>query len=108
VLSVTDAAAALNECRRVIKTEGAILVSDIYDPAARSGVYSKAHWLALFEEAGFCRTIFEDHTQALRNFVAQLIWRGHSLEDFKASAACAVPEKPGYFTLIAQNGKVQS
>ena len=77
-----------------------------------SGAVSQDEVIARVTAQGFAVRLWEDHTQALKVFTAQLIWAQGSLQQFwcrataRANAAdiqAAVAEaKPGYYLLIAQ------
>jgi arsenite methyltransferase len=117
---------ALAEFRRVLRSDGYLMLSDIYarNPAGVDalhslplnsclcGAVSRAEIIDRVEAAGFKVRLWEDHTQALNAFAAQLIWSNGSLQQFWCRAAsrttatdvqsAIVQSKPGYYLLIAQ------
>ncbi|MCC7447684.1 MAG: methyltransferase domain-containing protein [Anaerolineae bacterium] len=117
---------ALAEFWRVLRVNGYLILSEMYArnpgsvPALRrlpvdsclSGAVSQDEVTARVTARGFAVRLWEDHTQALKIFTAQLIWAQGSLQQFwcrataRADAAdiqTAVAEaKPGYYLLIAQ------
>jgi arsenite methyltransferase len=114
---------ALQECHRVLKAGGRIIVSDLYArnpagaPSLRSlsapsclrGCTSRDRLMADFVGAGFAIDLWEDHSYLLRKLVFELVWSCGSLEKFwslttgvdSVQAARSVKEsRPGYFLLI--------
>ena len=132
-LSVTqDVDKVLEECRRVLKPAGRLLVSDVYarNPdgvpdlkglpveCCLTGAVCREEWTLRLEAGGFEVTLWEDHSAALREFAARLILSGFSMDVFghcrsntikdeaaaKAQAAL-YKGRPGYFLLIAQKAE---
>jgi SAM-dependent methyltransferase len=115
-----DTDCAIRECWRVLKPGGKLAISDLYvrNPAGvenlRRLTFGSCVRGALTKEdllsrlGGFDLMLWEDHTQALKAFTAQLIFTYGSFEQFWCSSACASPSlaitqaKPGYCLLIAQ------
>jgi arsenite methyltransferase len=117
---------ALREFLRVLRAGGYLILSDLYarNPAGVDalqrlpidsclcGAVSPAEVIDRVETAGFKVVRWEDHTQALNAFAAQLIWANGSLQQFwcratsRADAAdiqtALAQAKPGYYLLIAQ------
>lgn len=66
----------LRECARSLKPSGRLIISEVVlktGPAAGTvGPRTADGFLELFSDAGFCSLITEDHTNALRTFVAEL------------------------------------
>jgi len=117
---------ALAEFWRVLRVNGYLILSDMYarNPASvsalcrlpidscLSGAVSQDEVMARVTAHGFAVRLWEDHTQALKVFTAQLIWAQGSLQQFwcrataHASAddiqAAVAESKPGYYLLIAQ------
>lgn len=130
-LSVTkNAAGVLRECSRVLKPSGLLIVTDVYarNPEGVPGVLglpleccltgavSKEEWVSRLETAGFELVVWEDHTKALKEFAAQLIFSYGSLETFWCRSQKSAPKeeikeagrvvskaRPGYFMMIARN-----
>jgi arsenite methyltransferase len=117
----------LEECFRVLKSPGTIILTDIYarNPAqlaklrelpVQSCLRGALDKNQLFDEcsaAGFDAVSFEDHSYLLKDFAVQIIWAHGSLDRFWAEAGgCCVspPEtrraiheaRPGYFLLIGR------
>jgi arsenite methyltransferase len=131
---VRDRARALQECHRVLKPLGRMIVTDIYarNPAAlpelRSlpihsclrGALDKNQFFDEWSAAGFANGLFEDHSEMLRDFAVQMIWSCGSLEPFWSGTAgcdadsgqrrCAVLQaRPGYFLLVGSKaGRMSS
>jgi arsenite methyltransferase len=121
-----NSARALAEFWRVLRSNGYLILSDIYarNPAGAdalhdlpldsciSGAISQAAIIDRVEAAGFKVALWEDHTTALNAFAAQLIWSNGSLPQFWCRATSRADagdiqlaiarSKPGYYLLIAQ------
>jgi ubiquinone/menaquinone biosynthesis C-methylase UbiE len=129
-LSVMKSTArALAEFWRVLRPGGFLLLSDVYarNPEAitalrrlpidscLSGAKSRAEVIEQVGAQGFTIKLWEDHTQALKVFAAQLTWANGSLRQFWCRAtsradasdiqAAIAQSKPGYYLLIAQKEK---
>jgi arsenite methyltransferase len=131
ILSITrDPERVLGECRRILKNNGRLVLSDLYltNPSEVNAVRSLpsncclAHAMTRDELLGklnahdFQLTFWEDHSPALKAFIAQLIFSYGSAERFWWRAAqdngdpanlqkikeAITRVKPGYFLLIAQ------
>ncbi|MBN1261687.1 MAG: methyltransferase domain-containing protein [Anaerolineae bacterium] len=115
---------ALGEVHRVLQPEGRFILSDLFTPemapdahptppesrlhgclgGARSRSTIEAHLTA----HGFTLLHWEDHTPALRQFAARLVWEHGSLAAFWAcagapeAAIAAFPARPGYFLAVAK------
>lgn len=124
-----DVESVLDECARVLKPRGLLIVHDVYarnpDAGERprrlpvrsclDGAASRREWLARLEGGGFAVAVWEDHSRALIEFAAKLIFSDDSREIFPRLFAGA-PEtgqgraiqcgvslvKPGYFLAIAR------
>ncbi|MFH0821198.1 MAG: class I SAM-dependent methyltransferase [Pseudomonadota bacterium] len=124
---VRDREAVLNECRRVLRPNGAFVVTDLYarNPEAiqalkgldqRScvqGAHDKRQFTRECSTAGFGLKCFEDHSRLLRDFAARIIWTYGSLDGFWTETCgerCdlgrlnqAVREaQPGYFLYVGR------
>jgi SAM-dependent methyltransferase len=122
-----DLAMVLSECFRVLKAGGRLIVSDVYSrtpdtaetsimpqSCCLSGALSREEWISTIQAHGFHLTLFEDHSIALKEFAAMLIFTHGSLEGFWQKTSCSPPReaqrinraaktmKPGYFLLIAE------
>lgn len=105
---LADPLTTLRGCWRALKPGGALLFSDLFlrshtaeaaggghaDSEARlmgasclSGARPAAQWQGLLAQAGFFLHHFEDHSPALRELIARLIWYG----DADAPAAVFPP-----------------
>lgn len=125
-----DAERVLAECFRVLKPGGRLLASDVYarkpDGAREAatlpfecclaGAVSEEAWLARVRGAGFEPEVWEDHSRALKEFAARLVFAYGSLEAFWSrfgraaespeivrEVQCAVAAaRPGYFLMVAR------
>ena len=108
--SLLEPYAALAEFARVMKTGGTLLLSDLYSRSkgGRMGalrVHSKEEFGALLTRYGFDLRFFEDHTDALKSFLAQqIIECDHNWlhEEFGEAIGRMQPIKCGYCLLIAR------
>ncbi len=120
---------ALQEFARILQPSGYLILNDFYarNPAGMAairylpvdsclgGALPQADIIQRIEWHGFKVNTWEDHTDALRIFMAQLIWQHGSMQQFwcRASSqaddpiqiqAAMTQAKLGYFLLIAQKG----
>ncbi len=98
--AMEDVDTALSECFRILKYGGLLLVHDVYARALHgharlqnltvkcclTGAVSKEEWVERFERRGFSVTLWEDHSRALKEFAARLIFSAGSLEMFWSSS----------------------
>jgi ubiquinone/menaquinone biosynthesis C-methylase UbiE len=123
---MADIDTALNEFNRVLRASGALIASDIYARCADGLAEARQLPLACclgramprdwfiekVERAGFQVTLWEDHSQALRQLAVQIImthgsmasfWQRVIQDDTPASRVqkTLMRVKPGYFLLIA-------
>ena len=131
-LSVTEKVEeVLGECWRVLKPGGLLIVNDVYarNPggvaAVRTlpmecclvGAVSRDEWASRMEGSGFQVKLWEDHSLALKEFAAQLVFSYGSLEAFWCRSRTGARQDeiretqrvvaralPGYFLMIAQRG----
>lgn len=121
-----DQKQALREFYRVLKSNGRLVISDIYirNPEEMAGlrrlpVYgclggarTKAESEELLDSSGFKIVLWEDHSKHLAVFVADLILAGGSPDIFWGSLDCGLDNckdirttikkaRPGYFLLVA-------
>lgn len=124
-----DVQKVLDECSRVLKREGSLLVHDVYarNPLGEAGLrglpvkscltgaVSRKEWIERLEGRGFSVTFWEDHSRALKEFAARLILSHGPLETFwrrsmstpeieqgrqiQSAVSCA---RPGYFLAVAK------
>lgn len=102
VLSATSTGEALAECARVTTPSGLLLISDVFDMGKSEGAFSRAWWAARLEVAGFYQTHYDNRTQDLHHFAAQLLCDSGSLDSVLDCPAYELPKKPGYFALVAR------
>ena len=98
-----DVEKVLKECSRVLKRHGLLLVHDVYarnphvGAALRrlpvecclSGAASRQEWIERLEGRGFEVAVWEDHSSALKEFAARLIFSHGSLETFRRASGSA-------------------
>lgn len=107
VLSLVDTpATAMQECWRILKSGGRMLLTDMIAASAMRKSGQSCHERALprvametlFAGAGLSIRTFEDHTAALRELAAKLVWYGQaSRKDF---CACGI----GYGLWVLEKG----
>jgi len=110
-------AATLAECRRVLRPGGRLAVTDLFVrvddvgrtplPGCMDGMMSRHAILAAMADAGFAVRRWEDHSDVLKSFMAQLIFSGRGTEALwfgngSAYSAALRACRPGYFLLIAE------
>lgn len=122
---MSDVDKALGECFRVLDHDGVLLVHDVYarNPAGLrevpltsclAGAVSQEKWTQRLEGSGFTLLFWEDHSRALKEFAARLIFEHGPLEtlwgcpantpgkDLGAPVHSALSSaKPGYFLAVA-------
>ena len=105
------------ESYRVLMPGGKICLHDLYatsqatqleavQTACFKHLFSAATWQQQAEQAGFKVVAWQDKSEYLRGYFAQLIWAGLSRKDIDSlfcPANCSIGEfKPGYMLLVAQ------
>ncbi|BBO75707.1 SAM-dependent methyltransferase [Desulfosarcina widdelii] len=114
-----DSVSALDGFHRVLKPGGHLVVADLYwracdrtamQPKASlggclAGAVDRRTLVRRIENAGFDIDVWEDHSEALKQLAAQLVWAGISLTDWWGvdcfSGACNNDRRPGYCLMIA-------
>lgn len=71
----------LNTCRRLLRPQGALLLTDVYArgiPMCTGGLLGDLHTqeqlVAALTQAGFVLQTFEDHSQAVEELRLQMVW----------------------------------
>ncbi len=118
--------ACLQELFRLLKPGGKLLVSDVYirndcelgerskfaQGSCLSGATTQTNALNLLEKCGFRVSIWEDHSQLLKDFAVRWILENGSMKEFwnlmssgRRAKACLndwIPaSRPGYYLLVA-------
>lgn len=115
-----DAASALKGFYRVLRPGGHLVVADLYwrtpdetvsiQPTAAgggclAGAVDRHTMVTRIEAAGFEIGLWEDHSDALKQLAAQLVWSGVSLTDWWGidctSGSCHSDRRPGYCLIVA-------
>jgi SAM-dependent methyltransferase len=97
----------LTEAMRVLKSRGRLVISDLYfRNSGQSGfLLNRSQWQKTITEAGFTVLIFEDKSDGIAEFAAQLLWQ-HGRAELEELCGCGMEELKaghcGYFLLIAQ------
>jgi len=107
-LSQMDAChSVLTEARRVLKNEGKLVISDLYfrNEGMGGSLPSRSEWQKTITDAAFTVLRFEDKSDGIAEFAAQLLWQ-HGSAGTKELCGCDMEELKaghcGYFLLIAQ------
>ncbi len=112
---------ALRGCRRTLRPGGALLLSDLFrhgdmleeggaslappESGCLAGARSRAVWEGLLVRAGFVPRCFEDHSRALVEMAARLLWYGADAAPEWLRGGCACGGRRGavgYGLWIAQ------
>lgn len=118
---IGDASRALSEFRRVLIPRGWLIMSDVYarnpgglaalrclpPEACLWGALAEPQLITLVQDCGFEIVLWEDHSNALKTFVAQWIFTHGALPPFWGCASSdqqymLSQSKPGYFLLMAR------
>lgn len=127
---IQDHRAALDECYRVLKPGGRIILSDVYarNPEGVSrlrnlplncclrGAMGLDDLKAVVRSAGFEVELLEDHSERLKEFAVNLVWHFGSMADFWKLADGPLPgndeipeaihdSRPGYCLLIGRKNR---
>lgn len=115
-----DSASALKEFHRVLKPGGHLVVADLYwrtkdETVSRlpagvggclKGAVDRQTMVRRIETAGFDICLWEDHSDALKNLAAQLVWAGVSLNAWWGvdctADVCHGGRRPGYCLVIGR------
>jgi SAM-dependent methyltransferase len=104
---VNEPAGCFAEFGRVVKPGGWLVMNDLYTRVAESShpvaALSKADLIDMIEASGFKIWVWEDHTDELRRYAAQLLWAGQSLARFDRRGSGLA--RPGYYLLVARKCK---
>lgn len=125
---VMDIERVLTECRRILKSEGLLLISDLYlrsqglqaEPQDSSynsclrGVVSRQLIEQRIQAGGFSMLLWEDHSRLLKDLAARIVlqhgsllsfWR-KGLDEHSANCLCEIVKntRPGYYLLAARKG----
>jgi ubiquinone/menaquinone biosynthesis C-methylase UbiE len=113
-------ARVLEECSRVLRSEGHLVVTDMYwrgeaprlkaEPSAGCCIFGAVERQVMerrAKDAGFTVTLWEDHTAQLKYLAAKLVFEYGSLKDFWAAFGISEEEnwccvKPGYCLMVAR------
>ncbi len=122
---INDRELALKDIHRVLDSSGLLALSDVYSRAAPpktrltdfplkcclKGALDKDRLFRLFQGTGFSTILWEDHTDLLKDFMFQAIWRLGSVDRFwgvedeeqRERVSLLTKElKPGYYLAICR------
>jgi ubiquinone/menaquinone biosynthesis C-methylase UbiE len=103
VLSIVSIDSALQECRRILRPQGIMIVTDVFDPEKSEGLFSIHWWADHLSAFGLQCICFEDHTYAMKSFAAQWLWDYGSLDGLCSQIGSELSHKTGYFGVIVKN-----
>lgn len=109
---MTDQEKVLKECRRILKTNGRLIISDMYargESSCRGGtigqLVTREKVASLLETNGFTIDLFEDFTTTLKSFWGQMIFDNGS-DTFYRNLGISQKDiksiKCGYYLLVAE------
>ena len=129
---IDDSAEALAECYRVLRSNGSMIISDVFarNPSSVStlrelrlnsclrGAFNLNGLENGLIDAGFEIEFLEDHSDLLKSFAAQIVWHYGSMTNFWIRGGCRPEElekaetaisecRPGYFLLVARKTGVK-
>jgi len=111
---------ALAECHRVLRPGGKLALTDVFArledaervplPGCLAGLAPRQQILGALAANGFTVLRWEDHSDVLKSFLAQLIFSGRGSDALwtgggSAYAAALRACRPGYFLLVAEKQK---
>lgn len=124
---IDDSAEALAECYRVLRSNGSMIISDVFarNPSSVSalrelslnsclrGAFNLNDLEDGLIKAGFEIEFLEDHSDLLKSFASQIVWHYGSMANFWIRGGCRHEElekaetaisncRPGYFLLVAR------
>lgn len=102
----------LNECKRILKTNGKFIISEIYARAEEAdlkgyigNIKTKQNLVSMLENCGFKIEFFEDFTHQLQTYWGQMIFEKGAKLFYEEIGVCAEnfkKTKCGYCLLIAK------
>ena len=103
-LSLMDIERALKECRRLVRRNGFLLISDLYcnDDSDGSSGKTLVGWRDAIEKQGFTLTHIENCSCVLSDFIAQILWDNGSLGVVAGCDKWMKSTIPGYFIASAR------
>lgn len=109
---MTDQEKVLKECRRILKANGRLIISDMYARGESSCIggtigqlVTREKVVSLLETSGFRIDLFEDFTTSLQSFWGQMILEKGSdsfYNDLGVSRDLLKRIKCGYYLLVAE------
>lgn len=110
-----EPALVLSECVRVLKSDGYLIISDLYargEPAELEGllgrIASREMLVKLLEDNGFGLQLFEDHTCSLQELWGQIVFEHGAdalCKNLGTDRAGLKRIKCGYCLIVAQKGR---
>lgn|GEM_PF-148770 len=116
--------AALRECARIVKEDGFLVVSDVFDRAGTSQgqqglksvglgtreILKRREVFTLLMKAGFLPFLWEEHQNALKEFLARMILAGFSLpgqwrRTLEVDSKKTDQQNISYFLLVARKAE---
>ena len=97
----------LTEAKRVLRQGGRLIISDLYirNEGMGGSLPSRIQWQNTITDAAFTVLLFEDKSDGIAEFAAQLLWQ-HGHAGIKELCGCDMEELKarhcGYFLLIAK------
>lgn len=97
--ALPDIPAVLQECRRTLKADGALLVSDIRYESVEA---ARSAWADRLADAGFALLHWQDHPGLLEKFRTRLLWEVEDAALLKGLCEMGCGAGEGYFTMAAR------